>query len=387
VRNLQQQALCSVIPPHILRHIAEESGADGETRRCVADTLDRMSGLAAKRAGRRRDAHRAAVTGKRRRVYDGQHSQRLPGKLVMSDSGRSSSDVEVQEAWNGAGKTYDFFRAIFDRDSIDGHGQTLDATVHYGKRFDNAFWNGRQMVYGDGDGRVFNRFTVALDVIAHELTHGLTQYTAMLGYTGQNGALNEHLSDAFGLMVKQWALGQLPAESDWIIGEGLFAPSVRGKGLRSMASPGSAYDDPLLGIDPQPAHMRDYVNTTDDNGGVHINSGIPNHAFYLAAVTLGGPAWDAVGRVWFQSLQQLPPDAGFQRFADLTYTTAGKIYGRESVGQVSIGTAWQSVGLIPRDPALGSAQPAVQPRSSQRPPRPAERHAAHDGAHGVKRRA
>jgi Zn-dependent metalloprotease len=116
-----------------------------------------MSGLAAKRAERRRDAHRAAVTGRRRRVYDGQHSQRLAGRLVMSDSGRSSSDVEVQEAWSGARKTYDFFRAIVDRDSIDGHGLTLDATVHYGKHFDNAFLNGRQMVYGDGDERVFKR--------------------------------------------------------------------------------------------------------------------------------------------------------------------------------------------------------------------------------------
>src|SRR5258706_740802 len=314
--------------------------------------------LAARRAGRRSDTPRAVVTGKRRRVYDGKHAQRLPGKLVISDSGRSSSDIEVQEAWNGAGKTYDFFRAIFGRDSIDGHGLTLDATVHYGRRFDNAFWNGRQMVYGDGDGRVFNRFTVALDVIGHELTHGLTQYTAMLGYTGQNGALNEHLSDAFGIMVKQWVLGQSPGDSDWIIGEGLLAPSVNGKGLRSLASPGSAYDDPLLGTDPQPSHMRDYVNTTDDNGGVHINSGIPNHAFYLAAVMLGGHTWDAVGRVWFKSLLQLPANAGFQRFADLTYTTDGANFGRESVEQEAIGNAWQSVGLVPRDPAPGTAQAA-----------------------------
>src|SRR5436305_5152026 len=159
----------------------------------------------------------------------------------------------------------------------------LDSTVHSGIRLANAMWNGRQMIYGDGDGKLFNRFTSSLDVIGHELTHGVTQFTAGLDYSGQSGALNENISDAFGIMTKQWSLNLTVRESDWLIGASLLAPGINGKGIRSMKEPGSAYDDPQLGKDPQPGHMRKYVETSEDNGGVHINSGIPNRAFYLAA--------------------------------------------------------------------------------------------------------
>ena len=164
--------------------------------------------------------------------------------------------------------------------------------MHYGRGYDNAFWDGTQMVFGDGDGTVFNRFTIAVDVIGHELTHGVTEHTAALVYQGQSGALNESISDVFGSLVKQQALGQDAAAADWLIGAGLFTAQVKGVALRSMKAPGTAYDDPQLGKDPQPATMADYVETTDDNGGVHLNSGIPNHAFYLAATAIGGHAWE-----------------------------------------------------------------------------------------------
>jgi Zn-dependent metalloprotease len=137
---------------------------------------------------------------------------------------------------------------VFGRRSIDGKGMRLDSTVHYGTRFENAMWNGRQMVYGDGDGRIFNRFTASLDVIGHELTHGVTQFSTALGYSGQTGALNEHLSDAFGIMVKQYKHDLSASDSDWLIGAELFGPGVNSKGVRSMAAPGTAYDDPVLGV-------------------------------------------------------------------------------------------------------------------------------------------
>jgi Zn-dependent metalloprotease len=285
---------------------------------------------------------------KRRNVYDAQHRQTLPGKLVMSDKATAlSRDVEVNEAYDGAGRTYDFFARAFNRNSIDGRGLRLDSSVHYGKRFENAFWNGRQMVYGDGDGKYFNRFTAALDVIAHELTHGVTQYTAELGYTDQTGALNEHISDAFGIMVKQADRGLTAEESDWIIGEGLFGPSVNGKGIRSMKAPGTAYDDPVLGSDPQPAHMRDYVETTDDNGGVHINSGIPNHAFYLAAVAIGGPPVEVVGQIWYRALPFLSKNADFAAFARTTLSVAGSLFGADGMVQHAVEEAWLAVGVLP----------------------------------------
>src|SRR5690606_10184478 len=156
---------------------------------------------------------------------------------------------------------------VYGRNSIDDAGMTLVGSVHYGQDYDNAFWDGSQMVFGDGDGRIFNRFTVAQDVVAHELTHGVIDSEGGLTYMAQSGALNESLSDVFGSLVKQFHLHQSADQADWLIGAGLFLPSVQARGLRSMAEPGSAFDDPVLGKDPQPGHMRDYVDTSEDRGG------------------------------------------------------------------------------------------------------------------------
>ena len=125
----------------------------------------------------------------------------------------------------------------------------------------------------------------------------MTEHTAGLLYRGQPGALNESISDVFGVLVKQFALGQTAAEADWLVGAELLLPGVQGRALRDMQHPGTAFDDPNLGTDPQPAHMDDYVVTDSDFGGVHINSGIPNRAFVIAALTIGGPAWEDAGRI------------------------------------------------------------------------------------------
>jgi Zn-dependent metalloprotease len=228
----------------------------------------------------------------------------------------------------------------------------LDSTVHYRTGYDNAFWDGEQMVYGDGDedqpaeDRLFNRFTIAIDIIGHELTHGVTQFEAKLQYFQQSGALNESLSDVFGSLVKQYQLQQLANEADWIIGAGLFTSKVNGVGIRSMKAPGTAYDDPVLGKDPQPAHMKDYVNTISDNGGVHINSGIPNRAFYITAVELGGFAWERAGRIWYVTLRdKLSASSKFQDCANLTFQVAGELYGAGSIEQQAVKKGWQEVGL------------------------------------------
>ena len=193
------QYVCGVIPPHILTRVAERTDdATGDDARA---TLEHMRELATGRARTLIEGSPAApsdTTRKRRNVYDARHQHRLPGKLAMSEHKPRSADVEVNEAYDGSGATHDFYAQLFGRRSIDGKGMRLDSTVHYGTRFENAMWNGRQMVYGDGDGRIFNRFTASLDVIGHELTHGVTQFSTALGYSGQTGALNEHLSDAFG---------------------------------------------------------------------------------------------------------------------------------------------------------------------------------------------
>lgn len=348
--------ICGVIPPHILDRVAQHSDDAADDARA---TLKQMRELARDRtrsfvAGEPIIEPAAAAPKKRRNVYDAQHHRQLPGKLVMSEHKPRSSDVEVTEAYDGSGATFDFYSQVFSRNSIDDRGMRLDSTVHYSVRFDNAMWNGHQMVYGDGDGRLFRRFTASVDVIGHELTHGVTQYAAALGYSGETGALNEHISDAFGIMVKQFTHRLTARESDWLIGAELFTPAVRGKGVRSMAAPGTAYDDPVLGRDPQPAHMRGYVDTDDDNGGVHINSGIPNHAFYLAAIALGGNSWDVLGRIWYATAtQRLNSDADFNDFARATTDIAGELYGNGGRVQNIVADAWSSVGI--KTPLYGSS--------------------------------
>ncbi len=294
---------------------------------------------------------------KRRTIYDATHGTTLPGTLLRGEGDPASSDPSVNEAYDGLGATYDLFKNIFDRNSIDDRGLRLDASVHYDRGYDNAFWNGRQMVFGDGDGRLFNRFTVAVDVIGHELTHGVTEKTANLEYHNQSGALNESFSDVFGSLVKQYALGQSSDKADWLIGKGLLATSIHGVALRSMKDPGTAFDDPVLGKDPQPGHMSDYVHSTDDDdgdyGGVHTNSGITNHAFYLVATKIGGNAWEAPGHIWYNTLLRLFEKADFTDCANISLHVAGELYGSTSSQAKAVREAWTEVGVAPATTAVG----------------------------------
>jgi Zn-dependent metalloprotease len=294
------------------------------------------------------------VCEKRRFIYSAENRLKIPGTLVRREGDPSGADREVNEAYDGLGATYDLFCNEYNRDSIDNRGMELNATVHYGFSFDNAYWDDR-MVFGDGDEkielaeeRLWNPFTRSVDVIGHELTHGVTEFTAKLVYVGQPGALNESISDVFGSLVKQYMLHQTVDKADWLIGAELFVPSaVSGVAIRSMAAPGTAYDDPVLGKDPQPAHMDNFVRTVSDNFGVHINSGIPNHAFYLTAQQIGGFAWERAGLIWYATLTHpaLPRSALFQDFADITLLSARRIFGAGSLEYRAIREGWAGVGI------------------------------------------
>jgi Zn-dependent metalloprotease len=336
-----------IVPPHILAHIARTPTP--ATRR-LADwalhTLLLSERVRGERLGLGAIAPLAVTPAgeKRRTIYDARNREELPGTLVRGEGDPAGKDAAVNEAYEGAGATWDLFFDAFERNSIDDRGMRLDATVHYGVKFDNAFWNGRQMVYGDGDGVIFERFTRCVDVIGHELAHGVTQFEAGLRYEGETGALNESFSDVFGSLVKQRVSGEAAEEADWLIGAGLFRPGIKALGIRSMKAPGTAYDDPRIGRDPQPDHMRRYVETDEDAGGVHINSGIPNRAFYLAATALGGYAWEGAGRVWYLALRdRLRPAAGFADAARQTVALAGELLGKGAAGKVR--RAWGEVGV------------------------------------------
>jgi Zn-dependent metalloprotease len=342
-----RHSIFCIVPPQVLRRIAENGNP--EQRAAANRSLAIDETLRAIRAARRPDLAPAgppalAPGQKQRSIHTANNGQTLPGTLVRSEGQGPSGDVGIDEAYDGLGDTYDFYFDKYGRNSIDDEGLALSATCHFGTKYNNAFWDGQQMVFGDGDGQIFNRFTISLDVIGHELTHGVTEDEAGLLYFFQSGALNESMSDVMGSLIKQVKLNQTADQADWLIGEGLFTAAINGKALRSMKAPGTAYDDPLLGKDPQPGHMKDFVTTYEDNGGVHINSGIPNHAFYLAAVKIGGYAWEKAGRIWYDALRDstIRPNTGFRRFARVTVNHAAAI---GSVEADAVREAWAEVGI------------------------------------------
>ncbi len=341
---------CSIIPPYLLRRLARQDAPEfSAAARAAKEALGHVRSVQAARMQAAPDVPAGVRQAKpgpsNRSVFDAAGSETLPGKLVRKEGEHATGDPATDEAYDGLGHTHRLYADVFGRNSIDGRGLPLNATVHFGKLYDNAFWDGTQMVFGDGDGEVFERFTRSLSVIGHELAHGVTQHSAGLVYRNQAGAINESMSDVFGALVEQYVKDQSVTEASWLIGEGLFTPEVEGRALRSMKAPGTAYDDDVLGKDPQPDSMDTYVRTSADNGGVHINSGIPNRAFYLVAEQLGGNAWDSPGRIWYETLTggSLPPAATFKVFARATVASAVELFGSGSAEHDAVQQAWETV--------------------------------------------
>ena len=345
---------CRLIPPFLLERIAA-AHPDTAVRDRARATLSRDADVRAMRAsvaGRRQAAGQAAFV-----VNDAHHGTDLPGDLVRSAGDPPSGDQAVDEAYSGVEATLALYQEVYARASYDGNGAQVVSTVHYDQDYDNAFWDGSQLVFGDGDGQVFERFTKPIDVVGHELSHAVTEHTAALTYEDQSGALNESVSDVFGSCVKQRQLGQSVDQADWLIGEGIFLPAVQGVALRSMKAPGTAYDDDVLGKDPQVGSMDDYVATSEDNGGVHTNSGIPNRAFYLAATAMGGNAWDGAGRIWYAALTSgIGPDTDFAGFAAATLEAARAV---SPDAERAVTEAWTTVGVTGGSTPTGGSPPGA----------------------------
>jgi len=342
------RCLNCIMPPHIMDKLLDHK--DEQVRDAALSTLINTARLRGERSVRSLMGSVSAPAGGRRTIFDCAKSVSLTSaKVVRSEDTGESADASANRAFEGLGATADFFRAVFNRQSIDDKGMRLDGYVHRGNNYNNAFWNGRAMVFGDGDGVLFTDFTASVDVIAHELTHGVTEFTAGFEYHKQAGALNESMSDVVGSLVKQYTKRQSAANADWLIGADIFTPKIAADALRSLKAPGTAYDNKDMGRDPQPDHMSKYVvlpdNEDKDWGGVHINSGIPNHAFFLTATGVGGNAWEAPGHVWYETLKASSPRSDFQQFADTTYLKAGQLYGTGSTVQKALVAAWEQVGV------------------------------------------
>jgi Zn-dependent metalloprotease len=288
-----------------------------------------------------------AEAGKNRAVYDAQSKgvEGLPGRLVRSEGEPSQADPAVDEAYDHSGLTWDFYSQRFSRDSLDDKGLALVSSVHVGKNLNNAFWTGQQMAYGDGDGKLFTRFTRSLDVVGHELAHGVVTYTANLVYQNESGALNEHFADVFGMLTRQWHEGTEVKNADWLVGKDIMGPAATARSLRTFRAEKAYENDRYFGTDPQPKQLRDQYRGSDDNGGVHINSGIPNHAFFLFATALGGKAWERAGGVWYESLLTLPSEAQFTDMVLASEKTAVEQHGRGSSVHQALMAAWKGVGF------------------------------------------
>ena len=280
-----------------------------------------------------------------RKIYTANNGTTLPGTLMFSEGG-SSSDTVAMAAYTNFGHTYDFYSSVFSRDSYDNAGATLIGTVHYSSNYNNAYWNGTQMVFGDGDGTTFSPLSEALDVVAHELTHAVTSSTANLNYSNESGALNEATSDILGASCEEWVAGSVSANT-WKIGEDIYTPGTPGDALRYMNDPAAD------------GQSSDYYPTrytgTQDNGGVHTNSGIANLAFYL--MSQGGthprnktsvvvPALGIVEAraIWYRALTvYMTSTTDFQGARNATAQAAQDLYGSSAYDAVH--KAWDAVAV------------------------------------------
>jgi bacillolysin len=275
-------------------------------------------------------------------TYDGSNRTRLPGSLWADSDNvfNASYDAAAVDAHYYAGTTYDYYKNTHNRNSYDGNGAALKSTVHYGRNYNNAFWNGQQMVYGDGDGSTFVSLSGGLDVIAHELTHAVTDTTADLIYQNESGAINESMSDIFGTLVEYDANNN----PDWEIGEDIYTPNKSGDALRSMSDP-AKYGDP--------DHYSVRYTGTQDNGGVHINSGIGNKAAYLLSqggthygVKVTGIGTAKTGKIYYRALTQyLTPSSNFSQLRSAAVQAATDLYGAGSAEVASVNAAYNAVGV------------------------------------------
>ena len=357
----KRHPLQCIIPPYMSDKIYKPLSRDGDS-----DTDPNLGGERRFRNKRKAlsefsNTQRSLITNKLNatdadkmsiKLYDAGQLPILPGELLWQ-SGQSPKpkDKAAKEALLGGEKTWEFYKKLFNRNSIDNLGMVIKQSIHYRenprKPFANALWDGSQMIYGDGDGKIFGSFTSDLDIIAHELTHGVIDYEANLTYKNQSGALNESYADIFGILVKQWANKTSARKSNWLIGDRILIG--RKYALRSMKAPGSAYKNhPELGDDPQPAVMIDYVKMTDDDGGVHYNSGIPNYAFFIAAYEMGGNAWEKAGAIWYAALtdnKALKKNATFREARKATIAKAKTLYGAGSNEVKAVTKGWDTAGV------------------------------------------
>ncbi|MFO0994914.1 MAG: M4 family metallopeptidase [Hyphomicrobiales bacterium] len=339
---------CRIVPQDVLLRLSKDAALSEEVRRDLKQTAEidtqarKLREQALKLTKITQQTSLAVATlaaAPTVTVYDCNHTQTLPGAPVTNPG--HAGDATAKRAFATTTKVAEFYSKVFGRNSIDNGGMTLMSSVHYGVRYNNAFWNGFQMTYGDGDNAIFVDFTKGNDVVCHELTHGVTQYTVQLNYSNEPGGLNEGLSDAFGSMFRQWMANQTVNQADWLIGKDIMGAQAHAKGytcLRDMANQGAAHC-----LAPQPNHYSKYRPGMDP----HYSSGIPNAAFYKAAMAVGGKSWEKVGQIWYRAITGYSPSPNLKmaKFAQRTRQAASQLYAGNAAVINAVDQAWKQVGL------------------------------------------
>lgn len=298
-----------------------------------------------------------------RYVYDAQNTQTLRKVLKRKEGDAATDDKDIDNAYDYAGKLLTFMKEDLGRTSLDNRGMNIHQTAHLGKNYNNAYWNGREMAYGDGDGRIFTHFAQDATVVHHELGHGIVQFHNKNGgliYQGESGALNESFADIDAVTMLHYMGGVDMTKSTrdlWLIGAKTMLPykdkktgEMKYPVLRSFLNEKAYQDHPDIGTDRQPKHMKDKYKGSSDNGGVHINSGISNHAFYLAAHKIGGKIWETTYKIWYNALAEVPSNSTFKQWAFETVKQSilmAKANGAIKTQDVDhVIQAWMDVGVL-----------------------------------------
>lgn len=346
------------VPPYVLENVAQTEEAGNEARESARATLKTDAKIREQRAAligpaARDEPHNASAPPLqlRRLIYDAKGTANLRGTLARVEGSERTTDRQVNNVYDGIGITLKFFHTVLGRNSVNDNGGNVVATVHFDENpqppsdYSNAFFDGTEFAFGDGDGIIFDYFTDSLDVVAHEVTHAITDNTARLNFEHQAGGLHESISDVFAALVEQWHFNQTAADADWLTGQSLFTIAAKGPALRDIANPGTAFNDPILGPDRQISHFSQYNDDLD----VHLTSGIPNRAFYLAAIGFGGFAFEKAGKIWYATLtdsriKAVAETATFKQWADVTIDQANRLFGASSA--IIVRNAWIAVGVL-----------------------------------------
>ncbi len=347
-RDQGQDCRCFIIPPEVLERFAKDKKLSDSERKSFADAArfeKEWRKVRTAQAELSRSARSllpsgiTAVAPPAVTVSNCNHGTTLPGTPIANPA--TSSDLTAKRAAVETRAVVDFYQKLFGRNSVDNAGKTLQSSIHYSVKYNNAFWNGTQMTYGDGDGNIFIDFTRASDVIGHELTHGVTQFTAALAYANEAGGLNESISDVFGSMFRQWRGNLDVNQADWLIGKEIMGPGAIARGftcLRDLSNPAATHC-----LAPQPTKFSQYKAGMDP----HSSSGIPNFAFYKAAKAIGGYSWEKAGKIWYAALTASPaqPNMKMKAFATRTRNFAGTLFPGQPAVKAAVNAAWTAVGI------------------------------------------